>query len=446
MIKLVRNAIGDKKILQTSNGEKTEWSHIVNLHELQEKEGLKAANKLSSKHINFQNNKMNVKLAIQTLSESVYKSFMFLLMLPDLTIKRQFSNCKATAEFCLNFNNMGDILNCKNKFSRHNFNKPLTSENYTQLQIHAKNFENYINTLQDETGTPILKTNRKTGFLGLIICLRNIFPLFDCLKSLGITYLLTYKLSQDFLETFFSAIRSRGGFNNNPNALQLKSAYKHLLIRHELKEFDNGNCLSDSLEILHVSSNSKMFKCPIANEEIENSDEETLIFEHDYINTFWQLTPYIDNIVQYIAGYICNKLYKIITCDFCKNQLLGDKMPLLSELKNRGPYLKPSDDVYKICKMSETTIRQNTNELRKNKIKQFLTITIYRRLLSPFSSDAMQNHILSQDVLDNHRTQLCKHIISLYINVRLFHEAKNMSIKNNFIRQKYTKLILFSHQ
>lgn len=53
------------------------------------------------------------------------------------------------------------------------------------------------------------------------------FPLYDKLKTLRMKYLLTYKLSQDYLETFFSAI-SRGGFNNNPNVFQLKSAYKRL--------------------------------------------------------------------------------------------------------------------------------------------------------------------------------------------------------------------------
>jgi len=62
---------------------------------------------------------------------------------------------------------------------------------------------------------------------------------------------------------FFSSIRGCGGFNNNPNALQLKSAYKRLLIRNELREFENGNCLFDEIEILHVSSRPKNLICSI---------------------------------------------------------------------------------------------------------------------------------------------------------------------------------------
>ncbi|XP_025156714.1 uncharacterized protein LOC112589066 isoform X1 [Harpegnathos saltator] len=115
-------------------------------------------------------------------------------------------------------------------------------------------------------------------------------------------------------------------------------------------------------------------------------------------------------------------------------------------LKNRGPYLKPSDDVCRIYKIAESTIRQYTNKLQTKMIQQLLMNIIYRKLSFSFSNDTMQNHILSQDILDNHKTQLCKRIISLYINIRLFHEAKTMSSNTHYIRQKYTKLILFHNQ
>ena len=35
-----------------------------------------------------------------------------------------------------------------------------------------------------------------------------------------------YKMSQDHLELFFGAVRAAGGWNNNPTALQFRSAYK----------------------------------------------------------------------------------------------------------------------------------------------------------------------------------------------------------------------------
>lgn len=229
---------------------------------------------------------MNVKLVVQTLSNSIHKSFMFLMNLPDDNVRSQFQDCFETANFCLQFNNIGDVLNCKNKYSKHEFNTPLTEDNYKTMQMHAKHFEQYITSLCDENNTSILKTNRKTGFLGLIICLKNIYPLFQKLKILHVTYLLTYKLSQDYLEMFFSAIRARGGFNNNPNALQIKSAYRRLLIRNELREFENGNCLFDGIDILHVTSRPKNIICSIGNPESLN---ETIMFDQQYVASLWDL-------------------------------------------------------------------------------------------------------------------------------------------------------------
>lgn len=109
------------------------------------------------------------------------------------------------------------------------------------------------------------------------------FFFFEKFKSLGLTYLFTYKLLQDYLKTIFSAIRSRGGFNNNLNALQFQTAYKHLLVRHELKEFQNGSCLFDNVEILNISSRKENSKCPIGNPDMLQNTAE---FDHDYISTF----------------------------------------------------------------------------------------------------------------------------------------------------------------
>lgn len=51
MIKLVRNTLGDKKILKTHNGNVIAWDHIKKLQEFQHKEGLRAANKLTNNEI-----------------------------------------------------------------------------------------------------------------------------------------------------------------------------------------------------------------------------------------------------------------------------------------------------------------------------------------------------------------------------------------------------------
>lgn len=205
-------------------------------------------------------------------------------------------------------------------------------ESYSFLKESAEVFIDYMINIKDSCGTPILQTNRKTGFLGLIICLTNIFELYNCLKQKGLQYLLTFKLSQDYIETFFSAIRSRGGFNNNPNAKQFESAYKRLLIRHEIKAFDTSNCLADGIDILHVSSKRQTEQNPVINV----TDIDIDLFDHDYVTTMWMLNPYIENVIKYIAGFIVSKILKMRVCLICSKHLTTDEnTSLLIKLKNR---------------------------------------------------------------------------------------------------------------
>jgi hypothetical protein len=111
--------------------------------------------------------------------------------------------------------------------------------------------------LKDSNGF-LIASNRKTGFLGFVIDLTNLIDLYRNLKSeYNFEYILSFKLSQDHLETFFSAVRSRGGCNNNPSCLHFKGAYKKLIVKHEISGSKYGNCsILDAANILHVSYSS----------------------------------------------------------------------------------------------------------------------------------------------------------------------------------------------
>ena len=71
------------------------WRYIIHLNDVQTKDGLHAANKVTQKHVHFENQKMKVSLAAQTLSRSVAVA---LRTLRDLGYS-QFRDCEATAAF-----------------------------------------------------------------------------------------------------------------------------------------------------------------------------------------------------------------------------------------------------------------------------------------------------------------------------------------------------------
>jgi len=69
MLKLARNTLANNYVIESEGG-LIKWDHIKNVFEVQKELTLKLANKSSNAHINFQNNKMKVKYAAQTLSSS----------------------------------------------------------------------------------------------------------------------------------------------------------------------------------------------------------------------------------------------------------------------------------------------------------------------------------------------------------------------------------------
>lgn len=77
MQKLLRNMLKAYGTISSEEGQ-IKWSHIEKLQCLQDTIGLRLANKLSHRHIYFDNNKMKVSVSVQTLSRSVATALEFL--------------------------------------------------------------------------------------------------------------------------------------------------------------------------------------------------------------------------------------------------------------------------------------------------------------------------------------------------------------------------------
>lgn len=78
MIKLIRNTFDDKKVLKNGDGKLIQWKFIEKLFEKEQEESLKLATKLTSRHIKYQNKKMNIRLASEVLSQSVSDALLYL--------------------------------------------------------------------------------------------------------------------------------------------------------------------------------------------------------------------------------------------------------------------------------------------------------------------------------------------------------------------------------
>ncbi|EZA46673.1 THAP domain-containing protein, partial [Ooceraea biroi] len=242
-----------------------------------------------------------VKLAAQTLSESVVVA---LKQLHD-NGHSEFSGCSiATAKFCRIINNTFDCLNSRSLYSN-KFKKPLSESNMKEVFTFFDESIEYLLSIKfNINDKPVIQTKSKTGFLGFIIDMKNLKVIYSDYITKGyIKYILTYKLSQDHLEMFFSCIRAMGGYNNNPNVKQFMASYKRLLHHTEVQSSSQGNCISlDNTSILNVSSRQK------SNINAEKEDEGTQGDIEDILTIddlpLSQNNAANNDAIIYIAGYV----------------------------------------------------------------------------------------------------------------------------------------------
>lgn len=227
-VKNVRNTWGSVRLLKNAKGEVIDWDYIVKLHELQSREQLRCANKLTDKHVNFKTNKMKVSLAVQTLSNSVANSLKFcreVLKLPE------FKESEPTEEFIRKINNVFDLFNTRSS-KGFKYTSPLKEQSkFFWLPVLEETKDYIMGLTNGWTGKSMVKDDpKKTGFLAYVCNIVAIKAMYSDLVLNGpLQFILTYKLCQDPLEHFFGLIRARFGSNNNPTPLQFKHTYRKIL-------------------------------------------------------------------------------------------------------------------------------------------------------------------------------------------------------------------------
>jgi hypothetical protein len=360
VIKLLRNALADWGGFHDKDEKEILWQYFKDLVKLQEDEELHLATKIRRRHINYCTEKMKVKLAVQVFSSSVADAIEYC----DLDLKHpSFRNTAGTVNFCRTIDKLFDILNTRNSLSKSPFKKPLSEVNISSTKAFFAEAKNYILNLKNLSGEKMVLSKRKTGFIGLIINMLSVESIVEkyIIEKKYFNYLLTYKLSQDHIETFFCAIRSKGGFNNNPTASQFEAAYKRLLIHAEITSKSTANCLpQDDTYILNVASTDP--KKIVSN---DNNIDNLLIeeeFDIDGLLFNYRISEYTNDVITYICGYIARKLKNKINCAECSSQLVDENsVSKLISRKDRGGLIKPSVSVIEICKIAEMIFKSNNN-------------------------------------------------------------------------------------
>jgi hypothetical protein len=140
-------------------------------------------------------------------------------------------------------------MNSRNCLSR-GFKAAMKKSNKSQWEKVFNDSLLYLSKLTDLKSIRLNDSPGKTAFTGFILNIHSLKLLFTDLVEEGpLTYLLTYKLSQDHLELFFGAVHCRLGCNNNPTCREFKAAYKCLLLHQEIRGNRGNSLLQDDISL-----------------------------------------------------------------------------------------------------------------------------------------------------------------------------------------------------
>ena len=243
--------------------------------------------------------------------------------------------------------------------------------------------------------------------------------------------MLPRRLNQDCLESFFSSIRQKGGFRDNPSANHFRSAMRQCVANKLLSAAPGGNCeaLSDDnlmLSLQALSGNSNI--------NINNDNGNSNSVTTETVMSVVQCVPHDScillpatrnaaaNALVYIAGYLVHKIksgHVCSCCDcLCKSGSLDDPTLAFMHLKaicsgEFGKLSVPSDSVVAYLSKVETQF-----------LSLFPVFIHKQRCLSSIATNVEQ-HVPHTDFLPCLCSGIGSKILMIYLRVRVHSELRN---------------------
>ena len=318
LIKCVRNNFRNRGFI--SDGRHILWKYVGQLYEFDKDNSVRIAPRLSARHLNpgpF--GLMRVNLAVQVMSHSVASGISTLCKLNEMP-----KDALYTAEFIEMFDKLFNAFNSGMRYSSQQYRHAVSI-----TSGHVEFLHHCLNKLQKVT----LSNGRSVPCLnGWQISIKNLLFLWNDLHiNQQFQFLLTNRLNQDCIENLFSLVRGKGGYRDNPNPMQFRSAFRSIVVQLLLETSENSNCETDFDKILleltsivKENTNKGSYEVPAVTFNVNCSDAGS-IFEVMKTNSSG-----VQNVCAYIGGYLLHKAN--IVCDECYDMLELPSIPLFDDL------------------------------------------------------------------------------------------------------------------
>lgn len=452
---MVRGILADYKTIFDGDSQTVKWQFFEDLVEYSENRSFGITHKITKRHIDFKYRKMHVRTAVELLSNSTANALEYLMKIGV----KQFQEAGPTIKFIRIFDKLFDVMNSSRIVASNNFKCALNPDNKAEIFNFLMEAKEYISSLEiigkrNGKRVKLIESSAKTGFRGYIISIISVMSLYQRYVEGEriMPYLATYRLSQDHLEMLFGRIRAMNGCNDNPTAIQFKSAFRKLLHKCDIRISNSSNvsvigCTSNVLTV--TSRRAKLYDDLAGYVDQPNNEEtdglEGVDNDDEYLRGLEELErsihvteiPHLASIV-FVANKIEDRLlsYDKIGCIHCIQTFVeNEKVDAQYCLNERK---RPCKSTFQLCKLTDTAIKSLSHCCSQSTFKQ----KIYVDVLSNINIGNLYVQNFEDEGHDiEHKNFLIKHIIDEYTRIKCSYLAKmkTLSMHKEFLRNQYRK-------
>lgn len=452
MLKLWRNCLGNRGTL-FNNEKKIEWKYFVSLVKLQLENKINLGNKLTKTHLEFEDKKMNVRIAAETLSNSTADSIQFANSVLKLDM---FKGSEETEEYFRVANNLFDIMNTKKNHGGKQFKRPIcesTEREFNEYFEYARKYLRSLHIVENGVRVSVFASKCYTPFFGFNYNTFSFMGIYSNYIKPQNSEFFTFSVSQDHVESFFGCIRRMNGCNDNPNAQQFEGAYRKLLVNNEIKSGAHSNCLNDVTQILNVSSRPNHRSAQLRN-NIEIAKQLDALQDRDFISGFDRFDDVesalnadkenYDMLEMHSKAFLATKLEaKVLKCIFKKGKMSCDTcMEVFAENEREDDKFIEFKSVRQPCKSTINIIRRADELLKRHESEPVSIQAIFIYIFRNIDMDSL--YTASEfNCGVNHKDEFIRLIIRTYLDIKSTNVAKVLtrSDKPRLIRHNMIKNI-----
>lgn len=254
---------------------------------------------------------------------------------------------------------------------------------------------------------------------------------------------------------FSNCSRNSLGSNDNPNAIEFKSAFRKLLICHPALTSVDHNVITDATKILTVSSRIQKKPLPSPNTDQDFELELELYYEDIMIGEINEMDRYDEHVCAYVASCIEEKFCQNIKqskykCGKCAEVFQTDDKINDELLKMKTESKQPSQSTFKLIIFANAVMKMYSNERCRGNNFNVIQKTIKENLdIDDVYNGFLDVHHGEEALLTHgHKIEFISELIKTYMTMKSHKIGAKITEKEQgeLIRRRRKRAVILAGQ